>query len=79
MNAILVAYVVMVALHNVDGEEMLLNIDHIIMLQHTKEAEGRGPNQLVGTGNKCVIVMINGKVGVVEPCGMVRQAIREAR
>lgn len=78
MTPILLATAVFIMLHNVDGDELLINIDHIIMLQLTKEAKG-GVNELISGGNKCVIGLDNGKfISVVEPCGMVRQAIRQA-
>jgi len=79
MIPVLVASIVLVVLHNVDGDEILVNVDHIIMLQHTKESKG-GTNELISGGNKCVIGLENGKfISVIEPCGMVRQAIREAQ
>lgn len=79
MDWILVASAIFVNLHNVDGDDILINVDQIVTLHHTKEAKG-GDNQLISGGNKCVIGLANGKfVSVTEPCGMVRQAIREAR
>jgi len=79
MSAIAVVTVVFISMHNVDGDEVMINVDQIIVLQHTKEAAG-GANQLISDGHKCVIGLANGKfISVIEPCGMVRQAIREAK
>jgi len=79
MNFLILASAVFIILHNVDGDEVMVNVDQIVMLKHTKESQGQGPNVLLAPGHKCAIGLSNGKfVSVTEDCGMVRQAIREA-
>lgn len=78
MDAILLVRVVLIVLHNVDGGEIAINPEHVVALQHTSEAAGK-TNTLIASGHKCVVSLSNGKmVSVVEDCGMIRQAIREA-
>lgn len=79
MNHVLIA-VVLIVLHNVDGEEVSVNPDKVTTLHRTHEVTQGRPNTLVAKGIKCVIGLDNGKtVSVVEDCGMVRQAIKEAQ
>lgn len=82
MNIVLAA-VVLIVLHNVDGDEISINAEHVVTLNYTSEAVGSHstkPNSLIAKGHKCVIGLSNGKmISVVEECGMVRQAIREAQ
>lgn len=75
----ILAAVTLIGLHNVDGDEILVNAEQITTLHHTKESQG-GSNKLVSGGHNCVIGLTNGRmISVVEDCGMVRQAIREAK
>ena len=75
---ILLAALILVVLHNVDGDEIAINVSQIAVLQHTKESQG-GTNKLISSGNKCVIGLTTGKfISVIEDCGTVRQAIRQA-
>lgn len=77
--ALILARIVLIVLHNVDGGEVTINPEHVVALQHTSEAAGK-PNTLIAGGHKCVISLSNGKmVSVVEDCGMIRQAINEAQ
>ena len=77
MNSLLAA-VVLIVLHNVDGAEVAISPEHVVALQHTSEAAGQA-NTLISKGHKCVVSLSNGKmVSVVEDCGTIRQAIREA-
>jgi hypothetical protein len=79
MSPILLAYLILIVLHNVDGEEISINVEQIVVLKHTKESTG-GTNALIAGGHKCVVGLTNGKfIGVVEDCGTVRQAIRQAQ
>lgn len=76
---VLIAYVTLIVLHNIDGDEVSVNPEHVVALSHTREASKGMPNQLITSGAKCVISLSNGKmVSVVEGCGMIRQAINEA-
>jgi hypothetical protein len=76
MNLILAA-ASFIVLHNVDGDELFINVDQIVMLQNTRESKG-ATNTLIAGGHKCVIAFANGKfVSVVEDCGMIRQSIKQ--
>lgn len=80
MSSVLLAVVTLIALHNVDGDEIMINPEHIAVLQITKETQGKGKNKLVASGHKCVVILDNGRViGVIEDCRTIRQAIREAK
>ena len=70
--------VVLIMLHDVDGHEMSINVDHIVSLHRTSESSGV-PNTLVAKGIRCMVGLSNGsRVAVTEDCETVRQAIREA-
>lgn len=76
----ILAVVVLIVLHNVDGDEITINPEHVVALQHTKDENIGTSQRLIAPGPKCVIALSNGKfVSVVEECGMVRQAIRESQ
>ena len=76
---VLFAFITLVVLHNIDGNEITINADQVTTLHHTNEAAGQ-TNKLIAGGHRCVIGLSNGKfVSVVEDCGMVRQAIKEAQ
>lgn len=75
----ILAAVVLIVLHNVDGGEVTINPEHVVVLQPTKDENLGTPQRLMAPGPKCVIGLSNGKfVSVVEDCGLIRQAIREA-
>ena len=76
MNTILAA-AAFIVLHNVDGDEISVNIEQIVTLHHTKESKG-ATNTLIASGTKCVIGLANGKiVSVVEDCGTIRQSVKQ--
>ena len=83
MGPTLLAFVTLIVLHNVDGDEVMINPEHVVALQYTSEGgalTGKPQNTLIAKGHKCVVSLSNGKmVSVVEDCGMVRQAINEAQ
>jgi len=75
---ILLASLFFIVLHNVDGDEIMINVDQIVVLQHTGESKGK-TNTLLTGGVKCAVGLANDKfIAVIEECGMIRQAIREA-
>lgn len=76
----LLAAVVLIALHTVDGNEVLVNPRFITTLHPTKESVLGQPNALVVGGVNCVVSLSNGKfLSVVESCAAVRRAMEEAR
>lgn len=74
------AAVVLIALHSVDGFEILINPQHIVILRPTSEAARGTPNQLVAKGVVCVIGLSDGKfVSVIESCAAVRTLIETTK
>jgi hypothetical protein len=68
----------LIVLHSVDGFELFVNPEHIIILRPTSEAARGTANQLIAKGHACVIGLSDGKfVSVVESCGTVRDAINQ--
>jgi len=79
MNHILVA-AALIVLHNVDGDEIFINPEHITVLHATKEASKGTKNQLVTGGVNCVVVMSTGKfMSVLEDCAEVRKMMEKAK
>ena len=75
--AFTVIAVVLIILHDVDGHETAINVDHIVTLHSTSEAAGQ-PNTLVAKGIRCMVGMSNGsRIAVREDCDTVRQAIQQ--
>jgi hypothetical protein len=75
MSGVLVT-LVLIALHTVDGVEILINPDEIAVLRPSSEAAKGKPNSLIVGGVRCVIGLTTGKfVSVVETCPTVRDAI----
>lgn len=78
MSDILLAFTLLV-LHSVDGFEMFINPEQIIILRPTTEAARGTPNTLIAPGHACVIGLTDGKfVSVTEHCDVVRQLIEQA-
>jgi hypothetical protein len=76
----LLAAVVLIVLHNVDGDEIFINPEHIVALYPTKESKQGGPNQLITGGVNCVVTMDTGKfMSVIESCSVVRKQMEDAR
>jgi hypothetical protein len=72
-----VAAAVFLGLHNIDGAEVSVNVEHIIALYPTSETEGN-ENKLMAKGLKCVIALSDGKrISVVEHCATIRQSIQQ--
>lgn len=80
MNPALAA-VVLIVLHNVDGDEITINPEHVVVLHPTTESDRQGkPNTLVTKGVNCVVGLSNGKfISVVESCATVRAAMEKAQ
>jgi hypothetical protein len=77
MNDILLA-LTLIVLHTVDGYEVFINPDEIVMMRPTSEAARGTRNEVVVTGVYCLIGLTNGKfVSVVETCPVVRDAINQ--
>lgn len=69
----------LIALHNVDGEEILVNPTYITTLHPTKESMSKGPNSLITKGVNCVVGFSNTKfISVVEDCETIRKAMDTA-
>jgi len=59
-----------------DGAKLHINPNFITKLYPTREAQDKGPNQMVVTGARCVITMADGKfVSVKEPCDYILNLI----
>jgi len=70
--------VVLLVLHNVDGDEITVNPDHIVTLIPSHEHRKGTPNELIAKGIKCVVGLANGKfVSVVESCATIRQSMQQ--
>jgi hypothetical protein len=70
--------VTLVVLHNVDGDEITINVDQIVALKRTGESRG-DTNRVMSPGIRCVIDLADRKiVSVVEDCETVSRAIRQA-
>jgi hypothetical protein len=70
---------VLIALHSVDGVEILVNPEEIVILRPSTEANSGKPNTLVVTGVRCIIGFSTGKfISVSETCPAVRDAINAA-
>lgn len=68
----------LIVLHSIDGFEIFINPEQIIILRPTSEAAKGTPNTLIAKGHACVIGLTDGKfVSVVEDCGTVRDAINQ--
>jgi hypothetical protein len=75
---ITLATIAFIVLHNVDGDEITVNVEQIVALKPTKEAKG-DTNALLAGGIRCVIDLADRKiVSVVEDCETVSRAIRQA-
>jgi hypothetical protein len=75
---LLVAAAVFLALHNVDGDEVVINVDHIVALVPSSQSKGKDNNTLMATGVNCIIALSDGKrISVVEHCSTVRQSIQQ--
>jgi len=79
MNILTAVAVIM--LHNVEGMELLISVDHIAVLHPTKEGAGKAPkNQLVVGGVNCVVSLSNGKYfSVIEDCASIRKMMEGAK
>lgn len=73
--------VAVILLHNAEGMELLISVDHIAVLHPTKESVGKAPkNQLVVGGVNCVVGMANGKFfSVIEDCPTIRKMMEAAK
>ena len=59
-----------------DGAKLHINPAFITKMYPTREAQDKGPNQMVVKGARCVITMADSKfVSVTEPCDYVLQLI----
>lgn len=66
----------LIVLHSVDGFEIIINPQQVVILRPTAEAARGTPNQLVARGVQCVIGLADGKfVSVIEACAVVQAAI----
>ena len=71
--------VVLIALHAVDGVEILVNPEEIAVMRPSSEATRGTPNQVIVTGVYCVIGLTSGKyISVVETCDAVRTLIEKS-
>jgi hypothetical protein len=78
LQNLLAAATIFLALHNVDGDEIVINVEQIVALYPTHEAAEGKPNTLMAGGLKCVIALSDGKrVSVVEQCSTIRQSIQQ--
>jgi hypothetical protein len=74
---LLLAAAVFLALHNVDGDEVFVNMEQIVSLIPTHETGGKS-NTLMAGGVKCVVALTDGKrISVVEHCSTIRQSIQQ--
>jgi len=75
----LLAAIVLIVLHSVDGYEIIVNPDQIAVMRPSSEATKGTPNQLIVTGVHCIIGLSDGKfVSVVETCDAVRALIEKS-
>jgi len=73
---ILIAAMLLIQVTLPDGARVHINPTYITKLYPTKEAQAKGPNQMVVTGAKCVITMADGKfLSVLETCDYVTKVI----
>lgn len=76
----LLAAIVLIVLHSVDGFEVIVNPEEIAVMRPSSEAAKGTPNQLIVTGVHCIIGLTNGKyVSVVETCEAVRALIDKSQ
>jgi hypothetical protein len=77
LQNLLAAATIFLALHNVDGDEIVVNVEQIVALYPTSESKGQS-NKLMAGGLNCVIALSDGKrVSVVESCTTIRQSIQQ--
>lgn len=75
-DMILLAAVLLIRVTLPDGAIVRINPQYITKLYPTKEAQDKGPNQMVVTGARCVITMADGKfLSVLESCDYVTKII----
>jgi len=73
---IVLAATLMISVTAPDGAKLHINPQFITKMYPTREAQDKGPNQMVVTGARCVITMADGKfVSVKEPCDYILQLI----
>lgn len=71
---------VFIVLHNVDGEEIFINPEHIATLRSSTESFDGKPSNLLAKGISCIIGLDNGRsISVVENCPEVRKLMEEAK
>ncbi len=62
----------LLVLHDVDGQVIYVNPDHVVLLHPT--------HQLVAEGVNCVVGLVNGKrVSATEDCATIRKMIEDTR
>jgi hypothetical protein len=68
---------VLIVLHNLDGDEIIVNPEYITVLKPTHDTKGTS-NTLVARGGKCVVGIGSGKfITVIEDCSTIRQAMQQ--
>jgi hypothetical protein len=72
LNGVLLAATLLIQVTTPDGATVHINPNFITKLYPTKEAQDKGPNQMVVKGAKCIITMADGRfLSVLEPCDYV--------
>jgi len=75
-RGLVLAGTLMITVTAPDGAKLHINPQFITKMYPTREAQDKGPNQMVVTGARCVITMADSKfVSVKEPCDYVLQLI----
>ena len=70
---LLAASVALIALHDVDGQVIFVNPEHIVLLHPTKEG-------VITKGVNCVVGLANGKrVSATEDCGTIGKLMEDAK
>lgn len=72
------AAIVLIVLHSLDGFEIIINPEQVVILRPSSEAAKGTPNQLIVTGVRCIVGLSDGKfVSVIETCEQVRVLIEK--
>jgi len=75
-KGLILAGTLMITVTAPDGAKLHINPQFITKMYPTREAQDKGPNQMVVTGARCVITMADSKfVSVKEPCDYILNLI----
>ena len=73
------AAIVLIVLHSVDGFEMFVNPEEIVVMRPSNEAATGRPNQIIVTGPRCIIGLSSGRfISVIETCTAVREMVEKS-